>query len=123
MGENISENNWSSEKISKHYDYLHKHISKRIYNIRFGSSFTSKKILQVLKDRNATLLDVGIGSGNLFRFLKINKAICQYAGADINPHFVRNASKLYPEANFILTDSELNKNLKDKYEFYFDILV
>ena len=94
----ITENNWRKEKISYHYDYLHKYQGKRTYNSRFGQLFTSKKILEVLKNKNQKLLDVGIGLGNLFRFLKINKINCDYTGADISEYFVTKATKLYPKA-------------------------
>jgi len=90
--------NWNTEKISKHYDHLHKYLGKRTYNFRFGQFFTSKKILEVLKNKNQKVLDIGIGSGNLFRFLKINKINCDYTGADISEYFVTKATKLYPKA-------------------------
>ncbi len=115
----ITEHNWNTEKISRHYDYLHKYLGKRAYNYRFGKFFTSKKILEVLKSEYINILDVGIGSGNLFRFLKINKINCDYTGADISEYFVTKAKKLYPDGNFIKTDKELKKNLREKYEFIY----
>ena len=83
----ISESNWQSEEIYNHYNKL-RYIGKHLYIKRFDAFFTTKQILNFILNNKGTLLDVGIGHANFYRYLELKKVRSDYTGADINPFFL-----------------------------------
>ncbi len=116
----INEKNWTDKKLTNHYVYLHKYLSDYLFNLKFGSYYSSKLTLESLKKfPNYNLLEVGIGAGNFFRLLKINKIFNHYTGADINENYISLAKELHEYKNFYLTDENLKKNLEKKYDIVY----
>lgn len=51
-----------------------------------------------------SLLDVGCGRGDFYKYLKKRRWPVKYTGVDLLPEFIAKARKLYPEAKFIEKD-------------------
>ena len=112
----INEENWKNEKLNDHYLYLHKYLNDYLFDFKFGSYFSSKKTIDVLNDnKDFDVLEIGIGAGNFYRLLKINKVLNSYTGADINQNYVKLANKIHQCDKFLLTDYQHRENLKDFY--------
>ncbi len=116
----ISEKNWNSKKLEDHYLHLHKYYSDNLYNLKFGSYYSSFKSLEILKKHpEYNILEIGIGAGNFYRFLKINKIKNNYTGGDISEFYVNLANKIHKSNNFILTSLDQSLNLEQKYDFVY----
>ena len=75
----------------------------------------AKKARKSLKD--ATILDVGCGTGDIIPFLH-QEGIKKYVGVDIYKPALTMAKKKYPDETFFLADILKAKNL-GKYDFVF----
>lgn len=64
-----------------------------------------------------TILDVGCGLGDLYKYFKAKKITVTYTGIDIVDDFINYAQKPYPEAKFILGDYQEVKLGKFDYIF------
>lgn len=116
----ITENNWKDKKLKNHYIYLHKYHNDYLFNFKFGSYFSSKVMLKYLKRfPNYNILEIGIGAGNFFRYLKINNCKNSYTGADISDNYVQLAKDLHKSNCFILTDHIAKTNLDTKYDIVY----
>ncbi len=112
----INEENWKNERLKDHYLYLHKYLNDYLFDFKFGSYFSSKKTIDVLKNnKDFDILEIGIGVGNFYRLLKINKILNSYTGADISQNYVTLANKIHKCDKFLLTDYQHRENLKDFY--------
>jgi SAM-dependent methyltransferase len=49
-----------------------------------------------------TILDIGCGLGDFYRYLTERGYSCHYTGYDIVPEYITECSRLYPETNFQL---------------------
>ncbi len=58
----------------------------------------------ILKHANSSVLDIGCGFGDLFRFLKMNHWNGTYTGVDIVPGLLNVARELDPQINVIEAD-------------------
>ena len=114
----ISERNWKSKEIHHHYNKL-KYVGKNLYIYRFDNFFTTNKIISFINSEKVSLLDVGIGQANFYRYLSFKKFKIDYTGADINPYFVEKSKILFPNVKFKLTDEELKQNLENEYDFVY----
>ena len=45
----INEKNWTDKKLNNHYVYLHKYLNDYLFNLKFGSYYSSKVTLKYLK--------------------------------------------------------------------------
>lgn len=116
----INEENWNSKELEKHYLYLHKYYDDSLFNLKFGSYYSSIKALEILKKfPDFNFLEVGIGAGNFYRFLKINKIKNNYTGADLSEYYVNLAKKIHSSNDFVLTSVDNSLNLKNKYDIVY----
>lgn len=75
------------------------------------------KILTEIGNMNdCSVLDVGCGFGDLYKFLLDNGLKVDYLGLDINPNLINLAKKIYPSANFIIKDV-VNLDTKKKFDW------
>ena len=116
----ISELNWNSKELENHYLHLHKYYNSSLFNLKFGSYYSSFKSLNILRNNpEYDILEVGIGAGNFYRLLKINKIYNKYTGADISEYYINLAKKIHDSNNFILTSVDNSLNLEKKYDFVY----
>lgn len=63
---------------------------------------------QVMTERidfaGSTLMDIGCGFADFYRYLKDHSISCGYIGVDIMDQFITHDKKTYPEARFICCD-------------------
>ncbi len=76
-------------------------------------------LLNALEERHRTLLDVGAGLGDLFRFLKEKGRDMKYVGVDILPEMVAKARTLNPEGSFYCVDAIQNSDWDGSYDVVF----
>ena len=120
----INETNWNSKELENHYLHLHKYYNNGLFNLKFGSYYSSFKSLSILKNNpEYDILEIGIGAGNFYRLLKINKLKNKYTGADISEYYVNLAKKIHNSNNFILTSVDNSLNLEKKYNFVYSRMV
>ncbi len=67
--------------------------------------------------KNASVLDVGCGTGDLLKILK-KEGISDYLGVDIYKPSLQKAQQIYPDDQFILGDI-LTMDFKEKFYFAF----
>ena len=53
---------------------------------------------------NKKVLDLGCGTGDLYKYLRSKNIVCEYFGYDLNPNVIEMAQKKYPDANFEVKD-------------------
>lgn len=68
----------------------------------------------IKKDKNASIIDLGCGLGDLYSFLKSKGFQGQYLGIDLVPEMIDAARQKYPEAEFKIMDIMKN-DLKADY--------
>lgn len=72
------------------------------------------------RTKNFSVLDVGAGLGDLYRFLKekgwLEKLNVKYTGLDISQAMVKMARQKFPEGNFKVQDI-FEENLSENYDF------
>jgi ubiquinone/menaquinone biosynthesis C-methylase UbiE len=109
-----------SKKILDHHNKLFKefHVSEKSLGYRTGQSIRFQVLSEIANLKNATVLDVGCGFGDLCRFLEKKKLNVKYYGVDINQDFIDVAKKRNPHGKFELRDIEKNPfNRKFDYVF------
>lgn len=65
-----------------------------------------------------SVLDLGCGFGDFFRYLNARGLKVEYEGCDINPNLVNVARRKYPEARFFVADIQT-----DRFERTYDFVV
>jgi hypothetical protein len=114
---NITQSNWRDDKLKNHYVYLHKYHDDFFFNKKFGSYHSSKVTKELLKENQSyDLLEIGIGAGNFYRYLKINKITNNYTGGDISENYVNLSKKIHSYDGFFVTDAKFDKDLKKNYD-------
>jgi ubiquinone/menaquinone biosynthesis C-methylase UbiE len=73
-------------------------------------------LLKVTPKERYSLLDVGAGLGDLFRFLKENREPVVYTGADILPQMVERARRRFPEARFECIDLLSDESWSERFD-------
>lgn len=63
-----------------------------------------------------SLLDVGCGYGDLYRFLKSNGYKGKYSGVDLVPGLIKEAQKLEPSVEFRVCDLQ-NEDVLERYDW------
>jgi 2-polyprenyl-3-methyl-5-hydroxy-6-metoxy-1,4-benzoquinol methylase len=120
----INEKNWNSKELENHYLHLHKYYNNGLYNLKFGSYYSSFKSLNILRNNpEYDILEIGIGAGNFYRLLKINKINNKYTGADISEYYINLTKKIHNSNNFVLTSTDNSLNLEKKYDFVYSRMV
>lgn len=67
---------------------------------------------------NATVLDYGCGTGDLYRFFKRRGLDVRYTGVDINENFINLAKKKFPECSFKVMNID-DEELEGFYDYIF----
>ncbi len=97
---------YSKERLLSFYNFHLKQFGDRPEALRWTPQgqirryATLAEIASPAQLRNATVLDYGCGTGDLYRFLKRRGIEVQYTGLDMNPNFIDLARKKYPECEF-----------------------
>ena len=89
------------KKIKKNYNKNYQTVgwgSKQSQEIRF------KNIIKYFEKDQFSVLDIGCGLGDFYKFLKDKKINCNYVGLDLNQFFIKECKKKYKSANFINTN-------------------
>ena len=118
-----------TEKFDKNKRFIINYYNKTINKYKKGTKVVgwgSKKsqqirfqILSEIGNLNGkSVLDVGCGLGDLYRFLEKNKKIRlkKYVGIDINPLMIAEAMKRYPGIEFRVVDL-LKNNFKESFDY------
>ena len=87
---------------SVHWNNLHDQIT------RF------RALLQVEDISGGSVLDVGCGLGDLYKYLLQSEIAVEYTGIDIVPGFIFSARQRYPQGNFEIADIN---DIKQSYDY------
>jgi SAM-dependent methyltransferase len=64
-----------------------------------------ENILNLININNKKIIDIGCGFADLLKYIQENKInFKEYTGTDINPNFINQCKKLYPERNFFINN-------------------
>ncbi len=102
-----------NKQIKKNFNKNYKIVgwgSKRSQEIRF------KNIIKYFDKDQFSVLDIGCGLGDFYKFLKSKKIKFKYTGLDLNKFFIEECKKKYKSANFINTNF-LNFKFKTKPDY------
>ena len=66
-----------------------------------------------------SVLDVGCGFGDLYKFLKEKGIHVEYTGIDLSPDFIKVAREHHPEARFVVGDFEA-EGIDGQYDWVFE---
>ena len=84
---------------------IKKKLKKNHLIVGWGSRKTQvlrfENIYKYFNKDNFSVLDVGCGLGDFYKFLKKKKIKFKYSGIDINEDFINICKKKYKKANFI----------------------
>ena len=99
-------NTWN--KVAKLYQ--EKFTGLKIYDISYDEFYNT------LKNKNASLLDIGCGPGIITGYLLSKNPELLIDGIDISPNMILLAQKKYPTATFKVMDSRDIKIIRKKYD-------
>ncbi|MCK9344596.1 MAG: class I SAM-dependent methyltransferase [Candidatus Pacebacteria bacterium] len=71
-------------------------------------------LAKMIPERNVSVLDVGCGLGDLYKFFASKSTPVDYVGIDIVPAFIERARERFPSALFLCGDAE---TLEGKYDY------
>lgn len=98
-------------------------ITDTFRDLQWGSSESQKIRFQYLTKlfeedtKEISLLDVGCGLAHFYNYISENNFVnVQYSGLDIQPNFIKFASKKFPECDFI-NKSLFELETKKKYDY------
>ena len=90
--------------------YQDKFMNLDLYNETYDA------FLSLLNKKNATVLDVGCGPGNITKYLLFKNAALKIKGIDISENMVALAKKNNPLAGFEVLDSREIDSLTEKFD-------
>jgi cyclopropane fatty-acyl-phospholipid synthase-like methyltransferase len=109
-----------SEKISQIYDSWVTSSGNNIHSVGWFSRETQQKRFEVLSSiidlSGSSLLDVGCGLGDLYKYLSDKAVKCEYRGIDVSCEMISHAKDNYPKAKFEQIDLS---NINEKYDYVF----
>ncbi len=111
----------TKDEIINRYDDRFKEYGIDPLSLNWQDALSQNKrfanILDQIKIKNKKIVDVGCGFADLLKYIKEKKInFNDYIGTDINPNFISECKKLYPE-NFFFTSDIYNEDLpKDDYD-------
>ncbi|OVE81100.1 hypothetical protein BVY03_04685, partial [bacterium K02(2017)] len=95
---------WASLKQKYYYSLFNRLNKDDLKKVSWSSRTTQEarfRIFDQLGDlNNHSLLDIGCGLGDFYRYLTNQGLIIDYTGFDIMPEFILKAGKKYPKAKF-----------------------
>lgn len=90
------------------------------YNEKFSAldlyDDTYNNLLSLIKERNAKILELGCGPGNITKYLLSKRPDLNILGTDLAPNMIRVAKEVNPGARFELMDCRDVWKLKDKFD-------
>ena len=106
--------NYISKKILRYYSRLleeHGYDPQSVGwgNLKGKQSLRFDILCQIGNLSNSTILDVGCGFGDLYRYLQYKKIIVKYLGVDINDELLKIGRKINPKIKLELRDIEKKK--------------
>jgi ubiquinone/menaquinone biosynthesis C-methylase UbiE len=90
--------------------YENKFMHVDIYNKSYDA------ILDALPNKNAKILEIGCGPGNIAHYLLAKRPDLDFFGTDIAPNMVELAQKNNPQARFAVLDIREINQLNSKYD-------
>ncbi len=125
---NIEKINYCSEKktyilnhYEKNFEKFHPFESETFHYMDWESKDAQYSRFHVLAENinlhNKSILDVGCGLGDLYKFLQSLDIAFQYSGMDFSSKYIEQCKVLYPEAHFICNDIFTNFNENELKQF------
>ncbi len=113
-----------NRKTREIYSNLFKKNKKSYLSLNWGSiesqELRFKVLVEISNLENKSILDIGCGLGDFYKWLKRNNYNVEYFGVDITPDFIRSAQEEYGNDLFICEDfisSDFFK--KDGFDYVF----
>jgi 2-polyprenyl-3-methyl-5-hydroxy-6-metoxy-1,4-benzoquinol methylase len=102
------------------YEKRYQKYGNSIKTLASGNATRRKIRFKILEDigikKNSSVLDVGCGFGDFYKFLKGKNKNIIYHGIDIVPEHIKEAKKKFPIAKFDVKDI-FSLNFKKKYDY------
>ncbi len=118
---NIMQKNYIKKNIDFYSDLVEKH-GIDIKSLNWGSKESQElrfKILSELTElNNKSIVDIGCGLGDFYKWLQENNISTNYTGIDITPKMIEKAKERFPNTNF-----EVNNFLIDNFSYTPDCIV
>lgn len=113
---------YSKDQILSFYNFHLRKFGDRPEALRWTPQGQLKRyhaFLDIAPDlNNATVLDYGCGTGDLYKFLKRRGVTVKYTGVDINENFINLAKNKYPECTFKVMSID-EEELEGFYDYIF----
>jgi SAM-dependent methyltransferase len=113
---------YSKEQLLSFYNFHLKKFGDRPEALRWtpqGQLRRYHTFLDIAPDlSNATVLDYGCGTGDLYKFLRRQGIQVRYTGVDINENFIKLAQSKYPECTFKVMNID-DDELEGFYDYIF----
>jgi len=106
-------------------DFYQEHYRRHGYDPKSlgwieGTQETRFSVLTAIGDlQGSSILDVGCGFADLYRFLKDRGIDVDYTGIDLNPEFIETAQELYPDTRLIVGDFE-DMKISGRFDWAFE---
>ena len=65
-----------------------------------------------------TVLDLGCGQGDLYKYLKLRNVNCNYLGIDVSEKMIEKANKRFPNGKFVLCDF-----MEERFDVNYDFII
>ena len=116
-------NRFEINKLIEFYDQNVRKHNNDIKSVAWGSRESQQKRFEILSQiadlEGRSVLDVGCGLGDFYRWLKDRYRDIKYTGVDITPSMVELASKKHPGAKFYILDILESNSVMPAYDFVF----
>jgi SAM-dependent methyltransferase len=113
---------YSKEQLLSFYNFHLKKFGDRPEALRWTPQGQLKRyytFLDIASDLNdATVLDYGCGTGDLYKFFQRRGITVRYTGVDINENFINLAKGKYPECTFRVMNID-DDDLEGFYDYIF----
>ena len=108
----------TNEEIINRYDDRFKNFGVDPLSLNWLNVKSQNKrfenILKLIDISNQNIVDIGCGFADLLKYIQEKKiSFKDYTGIDINPNFIKECKKLYPEKKFLVSNlfsKDLPKN-------------
>ncbi|WCL51231.1 class I SAM-dependent methyltransferase [Leptospira sp. GIMC2001] len=99
--------NKNNENV-EYYSKLVNQFGNDVKSLNWGSNASQELRFQILSEigdiSNKSILDIGCGLGDLYKFLNKKEKVVKYSGIDITPSMIEMARKNYSTVDFSVKD-------------------